>query len=297
MALAVRRKGPASVGSRIEQGSWKRAVVGWTVGLLFFFPAFQLFITGFKTESAALNLPPGIIPVPAGAGGLPLSFEVTLQNYADVVARGFPPFFLHSLLVVAVSGVLVVALALPAAYALVWRRTGRSNSILFFFLSTKFLPAVGVIVPIFVIARDLKMIDNPLTLIVMYTAANLPIAIWMLRSFLDEIPKDVIDASRVDGANVRQEIFSIAVPMVRPGLVATMFITIIFAWNEFFFAVNLMATLGATVPMFMISFVTSEGLFYAKLAAAGTLAMLPVVILGWSAQRQLVRGLSLGAVK
>jgi sorbitol/mannitol transport system permease protein len=297
MAVVARVRGRATVGSQVEQGSWKRAVIGWIVGLLFVFPAFQLFITGFKTEAAALDLPPAIIPVPGGAAGLPGTFAVTFQNYADVLARGFPPFFLHSLLVVTVSGLLVVALALPASYALVWRKTGRANDILFFFLSTKFLPAVGVIVPIFVIARDLKLIDNPVALIVMYTSANLPIAIWMLRSFFDEIPKDVIEASRMDGASIPQEIFRIAVPMIRPGLVATMFITVIFAWNEFFFAVNLMATSGATVPMFMISFVTSEGLFYAKLAAAGTMAMLPVVILGWSAQRQLVRGLSLGAVK
>jgi sorbitol/mannitol transport system permease protein len=297
MAINPRATRRAFVGSRVEQGSRKRAVIAWIVGLLWFFPAFQLFITGFKTENAALDLPPGLIPVPEGLAGLPGTFALTLQNYADVLARGFAPFFLHSLLVVVVSAFLVVALALPAAFALVWHGHGSGHNILFFFLSTKFLPAVGVIVPIFVIARTLHVIDNPITLIVMYTGANLPIAIWMLRSFLDEIPKDVIDASRVDGASVPRELFSIAVPMIRPGLVATMFIVVIFAWNEFFFAVNLMATQGATVPMFMISFVTSEGLFYAKLAAAGTMAMLPVVILGWTAQRQLVRGLSLGAVK
>jgi sorbitol/mannitol transport system permease protein len=131
----------------------------------------------------------------------------------------------------------------------------------------------------------------------MYTAMNLPIAIWMLRSFLAEIPKDVLDASRVDGANTRQELLRVLVPMIIPGLVATLFICAIFAWNEFFLAVTLMASQGATVPMFMIGFVTSMGLFWAKLSAAGTMAMLPVVIIGWAAQRQLVRGLSLGAVK
>ena len=297
MAVVARRRRRSFAGSAVEQGSRKRAVIAWIIGLVFFFPAFQLFITGFKTEAAALDLPPGLIPVPGGAAGIPGTFPFTLENYQDVLARGFGPFFLHSLFVVVVSAILTVALALPAAFALVWHGTPRSRNVLFFFLSTKFLPVVGVIVPIFVISRDLHAIDNPTTLIVMYTAANLPIAIWMLRSFFDEIPKDVIDASRVDGASAIQELFRIAVPMIRPGLVATLFITVIFAWNEFFIAVNLMATQGATVPMFMISFVTSEGLFYAKLAAAGTMAMLPVVILGWSAQRQLVRGLSLGAVK
>jgi sorbitol/mannitol transport system permease protein len=156
---------------------------------------------------------------------------------------------------------------------------------------------VGIIVPIYIIMRDLQLLDNPAALLIMYTAMNLPIAIWMLRSFFEEIPPDVLQAARVDGANVWTEMTRIILPMVTPGLTATVFIAMIFAWNEFFFAVSLTATKAATVPIFMIGFVTSEGLFWAKLAAAGTMAMLPVVIAGWVAQRQLVRGLSLGAVK
>jgi sorbitol/mannitol transport system permease protein len=292
-ALLRRGSTPSSVVDRV---SWVRAIVAWIVGLLVFFPVLYIFVTGFKTEADALQLPPTFIPVPEGIT-LPLTFVPTTENYAEVLDRGFWPFFQNSLLVVGVSTLLVIALALPCAYALTWRRHRRSENVLFFFLSTKFLPAVGVIIPIFVIARDLKMIDNPITLIVMYTAMNLPIAVWMLRSFLDEVPKEVLDASKVDGASPLQELWRVALPMITPGLVATVFICVIFAWNEFFFAVNLMATRGATVPMFMIGFVTSEGLFWAKLAAAGTMAMLPVVIVGWAAQRQLVRGLSMGAVK
>lgn len=292
-ALLRRGSTPSSVVDRV---SWVRAIVAWIVGLIVFFPVLYIFVTGFKTEAAALELPPTFIPVPDGIN-LPLTFVPTTENYAEVLDRGFWPFFQNSLLVVGVSTFLVIALALPCAYALTWRRHRRSENVLFFFLSTKFLPAVGVIIPIFVIARDLKMIDNPITLIIMYTAMNLPIAVWMLRSFLDEVPKEVLDASKVDGASPLQELWRVALPMITPGLVATVFICVIFAWNEFFFAVNLMATRGATVPMFMIGFVTSEGLFWAKLAAAGTMAMLPVVIVGWAAQRQLVRGLSMGAVK
>jgi sorbitol/mannitol transport system permease protein len=277
----------------VERVSPVRAVLAWVIGLLVFFPIFYIFVTGFKAEQDALELPPTLHPFE----NLPLGFAATLENYAEVLGRNFGPFFQNSIIAVIVSSVLVMVLAFPCAYALVWRRHGKSRNILFFFLSTKFLPAVGVIVPIFVIARDLSLIDNLIALIIMYTAMNLPIAVWMLRSFFDEIPKDVLDASRVDGADVRTEMFDIALPMITPGLIATLFICVIFAWNEFFFAVNLMATQGATVPMYMISFVTSEGLFWAKLAAAGTMAMLPVVIVGWAAQRQLVRGLSLGAVK
>lgn len=281
-------------GSTVERAGWLRTVIAWAVALLFFFPVLYLIVTGFKTEAAAVLLPPQLLPI---GDGLPAGFTPTLENYQVIFERGFGPFFLNSIIAVTVSSLLIVSLALPCAYALVWRRGRRSSNVMFFFLSTKFLPAVGVIIPIFIIARNLRMIDNLATLVVMYTAMNLAIAIWLLRSFFDEIPRDVIQAARVDGASLRQELQHVAIPMIFPGLVATLFICIIFAWNEFFFAVNLMATKGATVPMFMIGFVTSEGLFWAKLAAAGTMAMMPVVLLGWLAQKQLVRGLSMGAVK
>jgi sorbitol/mannitol transport system permease protein len=289
-----RAKVATKQGSAVERAGTIRAIVAWAVGLLFFFPVFYLIVTGFKTEATAVLLPPQLFPI---GDQLPAGFTPTLENYKAIFDRGFGPYFLNSIIVVTASSVLIVALALPCAYALVWRRGKRSSNVMFFFLSTKFLPAVGVIIPIFIIARDLRASDNLATLVVMYTAMNLAIAIWLLRSFFDEIPRDVIQAARVDGANLRMEMQHVAIPMIFPGLVATVFICIIFAWNEFFFAVNLMATKGATVPMFMIGFVTSEGLFWAKLAAAGTLAMMPVVVLGWLAQKQLVRGLSMGAVK
>jgi sorbitol/mannitol transport system permease protein len=284
----------------IEQVSPLRAIIAWVIGLVYFFPVLYIFVTGFKKESAALNLPPTIIPWVND--DLPLTFVPTIENYEAVLDRNFWPFFQNSLVVVSLSTLLVLVLALPIAFGLVWRSYERGRDILFFFLSTKFLPAVGVIIAVYYIAKTIvinghNMIDQPATLIIMYTAMNLPIAVWMLRSFFDEIPTDVLDASKVDGATTRQELFSISLPMIIPGLTATLFIIAIFAWNEFFLAVSLMATRGATVPMYMIGFVTSEGLFWAKLAAAGTLAMLPVIVIGWVLQRQLVRGLSLGAVK
>jgi len=296
LALGSRQRAKVATrqGSAVERAGTLRAIVAWVVGLLFFFPVFYLIVTGFKTEAAAVLLPPQLFPF---GDQFPAGFTPTLENYKAIFDRGFGPYFLNSIIVVVASSVLIVALALPCAYALVWRRGKRSSNVMFFFLSTKFLPAVGVIIPIFIIARDLHAIDNLATLVVMYTAMNLAIAIWLLRSFFDEIPRDVIQAARVDGADLRMEMQYVAIPMIFPGLVATVFICTIFAWNEFFFAVNLMATKGATVPMFMIGFVTSEGLFWAKLAAAGTLAMMPVVVLGWLAQKQLVRGLSMGAVK
>jgi sorbitol/mannitol transport system permease protein len=295
--IAIRRRRARQRESLVERVPVWRGVLAWVVALVAFFPVLYIFVTGFKSEQNALALPPTIIPT--AGGGFPLTFQFTTENYAAILApeRNFVPFFTNSVVTVVISGILVMLLAIPCAFALSWKRRGRNRDILFFFLSTKFLPAVGVIVPLFVIARDLKLIDQPVTLIIMYTSMNLPIAIWMLRSFFDEVPRDVLDACQVDGANTRQEMFSVALPMITPGLVATVFICAIFAWNEFFFALNLVATRAATVPLFMIGFETSEGLFWAKLAAAGTMAMLPVVLVGWAAQRSLVRGLSMGAVK
>jgi sorbitol/mannitol transport system permease protein len=227
----------------------------------------------------------------------PFTFAPTFEQYQLILDSGFPPFFARSLLVVVSSTLLVVVLAVPCAYALAFRMVDGWRDTLFFFISTKFLPPVGIIVPVFIIMNNLGLLDNMLALVIMYTAMNLPIAIWMLRSFFEEVPSDVIQAAQVDGADVVTQMTRIILPMVTPGLTATLFIAAIFAWNEFFFAVSLTSTKASTVPMFMVGFITSEGLFWAKLAAAGTMAMLPVVIAGWVAQRQLVRGLSLGAVK
>jgi sorbitol/mannitol transport system permease protein len=227
----------------------------------------------------------------------PFTFSPTFEQYQTILDRGFGPFFGRSVVAVVGSTILVLLLAVPCAYALAFRLIEGWRDTLFFFISTKFLPPVGIIVPIYIIMRDLQLLDNMLALLLMYTAMNLPIAIWMLRSFFEEIPRDVLQAAEVDGADVWTTMTRVILPMVTPGLTATIFIGMIFAWNEFFFAVSLTATKAATVPLFMIGFVTSEGLFWAKLAAAGTMAMLPVVIAGWAAQRQLVRGLSLGAVK
>ncbi len=285
----------------IERASIWVAIAGWVLALLFFFPVLYLIATSLKTEQAAVVLPPTFIPLPglnlAPTDMPPFTFAPTFEEYQTVLDRGFGPFFGRSLAAVVGSTILVLALAIPCAYALAFRMIPGWRDSLFFFISTKFLPPVGIIVPIYIIMRDLQLLDNIAALLIMYTAMNLPIAIWMLRSFFEEIPRDILQAAEVDGADVWTQMTQIILPMVTPGLTATVFIGTIFAWNEFFFAVSLTATKAATVPIFMIGFVTSEGLFWAKLAAAGTMAMLPVVIAGWTAQRQLVRGLSLGAVK
>jgi sorbitol/mannitol transport system permease protein len=301
MAVRVLTRQPATSGARIERAPIGIAIAAWVLALLGFFPVLYLVATSLKTEAAAVVLPPTFIPLPgvnlAPTEMPPFTFAPTFEEYQTILDRGFGPFFGRSLLVVVGSTLLVLLLAVPASYALAFRMIEGWRDTLFFFISTKFLPPVGIIVPIYIIMNNLLLLDNVLALLIMYTAMNLPIAIWMLRSFFEEVPPDILQASEVDGADVFTQMTRIILPMVTPGLTATLFIAAIFAWNEFFFAVSLTATRAATVPLFMIGFVTSEGLFWAKLAAAGTMAMLPVVITGWVAQRQLVRGLSLGAVK
>jgi sorbitol/mannitol transport system permease protein len=300
--MAVRALGRAgSAAPGIERAPLGIAIAGWALALIGFFPVLYLVATSLKTEAAAVVLPPTFIPLPglnlAPTEMPPFTFTPTFEQYQTILERGFGPFFGRSILTVVGSTFIVLVLAIPCAYALAFRMIEGWRDSLFFFISTKFLPPVGIIVPVYIIMRDLQLLDNVAALLIMYTAMNLPIAIWMLRSFFEEIPRDVLQAAQVDGAGVMTTMTRVILPMVTPGLTATIFIGMIFAWNEFFFAVSLTATKAATVPMFMIGFVTSEGLFWAKLAAAGTMAMLPVVIAGWAAQRQLVRGLSLGAVK
>jgi polyol transport system permease protein len=299
--MAVRMLRRQSEAGRVERAPIGIAVAAWLIALLFFFPVLYQVATSLKTEAAAVVLPPTFIPLPGvdlpPTEMPPFTFAPTFEQYQLILDSGFPPFFARSLVVVVSSTLLVIVLAVPCAYALAFRMVDGWRDTLFFFISTKFLPPVGIIVPVFIIMNNLGLLDNMLSLVIMYTAMNLPIAIWMLRSFFEEVPPDVIQAAQVDGADVMTQMTRIILPMVTPGLTATVFIAAIFAWNEFFFAVSLTSTKASTVPLFMVGFITSEGLFWAKLAAAGTMAMLPVVVAGWVAQRQLVRGLSLGAVK
>lgn len=283
MQIAKRR--PRSGFDR-EQATLAWTIVAWVVGLLFFFPVVLIVLTGFKSEATAITLPPRFI------------FEPTLDQYQEIRDRGFFPFFRNSIIASLVSTAIVMVLAVPAAYALALRPMKKWKDVLFFFISTKFLPPAGIIVPLYIIYRDLNLLNTLQGLVIIYVAMNLPIAIWMLRSFFEEVPQAILDAARIDGAGVVREVVQILLPMVGPGLAATAFLSIILAWNEFFFAVNLVATEKAsTVPLFMQKFITSEGLFWAQLSAASTMAIAPVVILGWISQRQLVRGLSMGAVK
>ncbi|WP_416799610.1 carbohydrate ABC transporter permease [Ciceribacter azotifigens] len=281
----------------IERSDAIRTIVAWGVALVVSFPFLYLATSGFKTEVEAPKMPPAFVPVPSSVASVPLTYTPTLENYKLILTGDFMPYFANSATAALVSTLLVLLLAIPAAYALTQPQTSGKRDVLFFLISTRFLPAVGVIIPIFLATRFLGLLDNVLALIILYTAMNLPIAVWMLRSFFQDLPKDVLEAARMDGAGTTQELILIALPMIKNGVLATAFLAIVFAWNEFLLALTLTTTKGATVPLYMISFMSAQGLWYAKMSAAGTLAALPVVILGWLGQKWLVRGLSMGAVK
>ncbi len=272
----TRRRHPRNIGV---------GLIAWAAAVVFFFPVLWMFLTGFKLESQASTDPPTFL------------FTPTLDQYRAVLGRDFVPYLLNSLNASLLSTLFVIILGIPAAYALSLAKIPRWRDSLFFFISTRMMPPVAIILPLYIITNNLGLLDNLTMLAIVYTAMNLPIAVWMIRSFLLELPSEVLEAARVDGASLLREIRSIILPMIAPGVAATALICFIFAWNEFFFAVSLTATRAATVPVFLVGFITSEGLFWARLSAASTMAALPVIIAGWVAQKWLVRGLSLGAVK
>lgn len=276
--------GAARPGRR-RLGSAALTVFTWAVGLLFFLPVLWMVLTSFKQEEDAAASPPTFF------------FAPTLDQYAAVLDGATAGYFLNSAIATVVSTLLVLILAVPAAYAVSIRPVEKTQDVLFFFISTKMLPLVAVIVPIYVVAGQIGVLDHIGTLIFLYTAMNLPVAVWMMRSFFQEVPKEVLEAAEMDGASLMTTMRTILLPMVAPGVAATALICVIFAWNEFFFALNLTAIEAATVPVMLVSTMTSEGLFLARLSAASVLASLPVVIAGWIAQKQLVRGLSMGAIK
>ncbi|WP_164667217.1 carbohydrate ABC transporter permease [Virgibacillus doumboii] len=257
----------------------------YLLAFVFFFPILWIFITGFKTESEAINIPPSIF------------FEPTLENFQMVWGMGIGEFFINSAIVTVSSTLLALLLGVPAAYALALFKIKRKDDILFWIISTRFLPIAGIIIPLYLIFKNINLLDSLLALTLLYAAMNVPLIIWMMRSFFNDVSIEIIEATRVDGATGLQAFFKVVLPLVRPGLVSTALLSMVFAWNEFFFAVSLSYTNAATLPVNMASYMTQEGLFWAQMSAAASISILPVIILGWFTQRQLVRGLTMGAVK
>jgi sorbitol/mannitol transport system permease protein len=274
---------------RKPKGNALLAVVAWVVGILFVLPLLWMVLTSFHSEEAAATNPPS------------LAAPLTLQGYREFFGASsgqspWPPL-LNSLTASVLSTLLVLLLSIPAAYALSIRPVRKWTDVLFFFLSTKMLPVVAGLLPVYLFAKQAHLLDNIWLLIVFYTAMNLPIAVWMMRSFLAEVPVEILEAASMDGAGLLRTLRQVVAPIVLPGIAATSLICFIFSWNELLLARTLTGTVAQTAPVYLTGFVTSQGLFLAQVCAASLVVSIPVLVAGFGAQDKLVQGLSLGAVK
>jgi len=262
-------------------------VAAWLAGFLIFFPILWMVLASFKTELEAFAIPPSF-----------LFFHWTTENYATVQERSdYIHHALNSVIIAGGSTLIAMLIAIPAAWSMAFSPTKRTKDLLLWMLSTKMMPPVGVLVPIYLIWRDFGLLDSLTGLIIILCLGNLPIVVWMLFTYFKEIPKDILEAARMDGATIGRELIYVLTPMAVPGLASTLLLNLILAWNEAFWTLNLSTLNAAPLTVFIASYSSPEGLFWAKLSAASTLAIAPILVLGWFSQRQLVRGLTFGAVK
>jgi sorbitol/mannitol transport system permease protein len=267
-----------------NRAPWWWALLAWLVAALLFFPIFWITITAFKTEQGAYS--PSLIFLP------------TLESFRDVFARSnYVGFALNSIYISLGSTLLCFVVAVPAAYKMSFFPTAKTQSTLLWMLSTKMMPAVGVLVPIYLLFKMAGLLDSVPGLILIYLLMNLPIAVWMSYTYFCEIPAAILEAARIDGASLWDELWHVLRPMALPGLSSTALLLIILSWNEAFWSLNLTSAKAAPLTVFIASYSSPEGLFWAKLSAASVLAIAPILVMGWLTQKQLVRGLTFGAVK
>ncbi len=285
----VETKQGMSAEGRRRMSSVIVGVAAWIIGLIFIAPVLYMLLTSLHSEPDAATNPPSFFA------------PLTLEGYANFFGAGTGtspwPSLINSATASVLSMILVLVLSIPAAYALSIRPVRKWTDVMFFFLSTKMLPVVAGLLPIYLIAQFAGMLDNVYSLVIIYTSMNLPIAVWMMRSFLAEVPVEMLEAASLDGAGLIRTLRSVVVPVVLPGIAATSLICFIFSWNELLFARVLTATVAQTAPVYLTGFVTSQGLFLAKVCAAAVAVSLPVIVAGFAAQDKLVQGLSMGAVK
>lgn len=262
-------------------------IFAWSIGLAIFFPILWTFLTSFKTEAEAIADPPSLF-----------FFEWTTENYSEVQERSnYFRHFWNSVVISVGSTILGLIVAVPAAWSMAFVPGKRTKDVLMWMLSTKMLPPVGVMIPIYLLFRDTGLLDTKTGLVMVLMLINLPIIVWMLYTYFKEIPGEILEAARMDGATLWDEIVYVLTPMAVPGIASTLLLNIILAWNEAFWTLNLTAAKAAPLTAFIASYSSPEGLFYAKLSAASTMAIAPILVMGWFSQKQLVRGLTFGAVK
>ncbi|QPZ90850.1 carbohydrate ABC transporter permease [Thioclava electrotropha] len=263
------------------------SVIAWALAFVIFFPILWTIILSFKTEGNAIKAPWDV-----------LTSSWTFDSYHVVQERSnYFRHFMNSVVISFGSTLLALVIAIPSAWAMAFVPGKRTKDVLMWMLSTKMMPAVGVLVPIYLMFRDWGLLDTRIGLVIVLCLMNLPIVIWMLFTYFKEIPKDILEAARMDGATLGGEILYVLTPMAVPGIASTLLLNVILAWNEAFWTLNLTAAKAAPLTAFIAAYSSPEGLFYAKLSAASTLAIAPILILGWFSQKQLVRGLTFGAVK
>jgi len=263
------------------------AIAG-TLGFLMFFPILWIIIIAFKTENDAIRAPLEVL----------FSSGWTTESFGAVQARSdYFKHFSNSVIISVGSTLLGLIIAVPAAWAMAFVPSKNTKNVLMWMLSTKMLPPVGVLIPIYLIFRDLGLLDSRVGLVFVLMMINLPIIIWMLYTYFKEIPGEILEAARMDGASLREEVMYVLTPMAIPGIASTILLNVILAWNEAFWTLNLTAAKAAPLTAFIASYSSPEGLFYAKLSAASIMAIAPILIMGWFSQKQLVRGLTFGAVK
>ncbi len=261
-------------------------VLGWVIAILVFFPIFWMAITAFKTEVEAIATPPSLV------------FAPTLENFREVFDRSnYLQFAWNSVVVSFGSTLLALAFAIPAAYAMAFFPTKRTSGTLLWMLSTKMMPPVGVLIPIYLLFRNMGLLDTVSGLMIIYTLMNLPIVVWMLYTYFKDVPHEILEAGRVDGVTPFQELFLLLIPLAVPGIASTGLLSVILSWNEAFWSLNLTSSQGAPLTAFIAGFSAPQGLFWAKLSAASLMAIAPILIIGWMSQKQLVSGLTFGAVK
>ena len=287
MTMSTTTKKPVRTGKY----TWNAAMItrtagAWIVALLMFFPIFFMILTSFKTELQAIAVPSLWI------------FEPTMENYTTVQERSdYFSYAWNSVVTSVVSTLLGLAIAVPAAYSMAFNPTKRTKDILMWMLSTKMMPAVGALIPIYLICQKLGLLDSVFALIVVFTLMNLPIMVWMLYSNFKDIPVEILEASRMDGATIAEEFRHVLLPLAMGGMASTGLLCLVLSWNEAFWVLNLTASKAGTLASLVASYSSPEGLFWSKLSAVSVLAIAPIVVFGWFSQKQLVQGLTFGAVK
>lgn len=252
-------------------------------------PLYWLAVNAVKVEADYLASPPIIIPR-----------RITLDNFRSIfkndgVGRGL----FNTVVITAVSTFLASALGSLAAYALTKGRLGRRLRTLFagWFLLQKMYPAIATAIPIYLVMRDLHLIDTRTAMIILNTSFNFPMVIWLMMGFFQEVPEGIEESGKIDGCGMAQRFFYLVIPVVKPGLVASAILTFVGTWNEFLFAVILSVRNAKTLPVIISGFITDRGLEWGPMAATGVVIIIPVFLVVWLLQKDFVQGMTMGAVK